>query len=746
MSNEEKLNVFINKFWNPVQETLDNLTTKTPDEVKAWFGTETYVAAYTQVYMCCVAPVIVPPPSESDGRAEFFHGKLIYERLTMYMTRRFQEVSSNIESKKTSEEAFSSYMHAQLAFETYRKMIEKTFHYIQRHWIDLVSKSSFSYRRDILSIEKLLISLWLQLVVQPNLPIILNGAKIELTKTRQFKLQDNQVADFIGFISSYSQDQELPQCGTLNQSLAQFYEEDLKTFLVTFASTNSLASELDVSRCELIISTWNEEMDRVKASFGKVKDLVKKYKKILRECLIEPSSSSIEGILADLLRSPHINQALISGLYKIYSAYKILHQRAVQLFEHVFTERVTLKSDNLMTHILECTIWADSLLNDCFENSEDYVAARDKVLRTVFSGNAGSSSSSMLAARIDEVIRTPNVLADNSSEQRQLVALMTLFRFVEDKETFRANYTHFLALRLMTWRQQATDVLSERMKLEKQMIEHLEKTCGSGFVGLLNRILADVENEEENAKGLLPADMSSTVQVMILTGGSWPQAKSGWDERIWPEQVRNVYGAAAKNYAKKYSSRKLEWFPELSTVAIKMGNSLVTLSILQYSFLFHLLQNGSRALKAECLAYYDLTEEAFGSLIYGLMACGLIHTNVNMYFINEAAVDKFPPRLDLAFVVRNSTSQQIQASYSDIGARNQPVDYDTLIQCYLVHISKKEGKEGRLLRSLLFERTKDALSSRINLADTQLEAQLKILIEKEYIEIDSEGKYVKYCP
>ena len=63
-----------------------------------------------------------------------------------------------------------------------------------------------------------------------------------------------------------------------------------------------------------------------------------------------------------------------------------------------------------------------------------------------------------------------------------------------------------------------------------------------------------------------------------------------------------------------------------------------------------------------------------------------------------------------------------------------------------MRISKREGKEGRLLKALLFQKTKDALSSHISLNDSQLEAQLKILIEKEYIEIDAEGKYIKYCP
>ena len=747
ISNEEKLIVFVNKFWKPVQETLDILTSKGPDEVKAWFVTEVFVNAYTQIYMCCTAPVIGRPPSEFEGRAEFFYGKLIYERLALYMTKRLQKVSLRIELERTPEEAFDCYMQVYIAFETYCKIIEKIFIYIECHWIEMVNKRLGS-QKEILSIEKLLNSLWLQFVVQPNLPGILIGAKIELKKSRELKLNKSRVADFIGVISLYSpyQESSRSQCATFNEMLIQLYEEDIKTFLAAIVSANNLDSEPDFSKCELIISTWNEEMERVKGLFGKSRNLMRKYKKILRENLLEPSIGLLERITVDSLRSPQINQYLISGVYEMYSAYNVLHPRLEQLFEQVFTELVVSKSVSNMSHIWECTIWADSLLRNCFEEKKNYISIIKRVLRPVFSKIAGRNYTSMLAARIDKVIRTHNALTVNSSEHSELYAMMTQLRFVEDKETLRANYAHFLALRLMTWHQQASDVLPERIKMEKQVIDSLRKTCGSCAVEQFNRMLVDVDKGKDNAKGLLPDNMSSDTQVMIFPGGYWPQTKSGWNESIWPKELQRTYGVAASNYVRRFSSRKLEWSPELSTVAVKMDNSMVTLSVVQYSFLFLLLKRGFRAPIADCWACFDITEEALASLVYGLTACGLVLTADNDYYINETALGSFPPRINLAFAARNRVPQQNQLSSSAISALNQPIDYDALIQCHLVRISKREGKKGGLLKPLLFRKTKDALSSRISLNDSQLEALLKILIEKKYLEIDTKGKYIKYCP
>ena len=556
------------------------------------------------------------------------------------------------------------------------------------------------------------------------------------------KLHESRVADFIRFMYLYSQEQELPQCAIIYESLVQFCE-DLKAFLITFASTNNINSELDVPKCKLIFSAWNEEVERVNALFGKVQDLVEKYKKILREHLFEPSKRLIEELIDSLL-STRVNHSFIRGAYKIYSAYDVMHPRLVHVFRQVLMERVSSKPKNDMSHIMKCIIWADSLLRDCFEENKDYTFILDKVLRPVFSEN--TSYTSKLAVRIDKVIRTQNVLIENLSENRQLYALMTHLRFVEDKETLRADYAHFLALRLMTWRQQASDILNRRIKIEKQINEYLGKACGSRFVEHINHMLADVEKEKENAKDLLPVNMNSNVEVMVLTRASWPKVKSEWSSEIWPERLQAVSSVAASNYAAKFKTRKLEWLPELSSVTVKMGNSLVKLSVVQYSFLSLLLQKGSRASKADCLAYFGLTEDALASLIFGLTACGLVRTDDDMYLIDEAAVDTFSPSVDLAFVVRQRVPEENQPSPSALGALNQPRDYDALAQCHLVQISKREGKKGRLLKNVLFKKTKDALSSQISLADSFLEAQLKVLMERGFLEMDAKEKFIKYCP
>ena len=109
MSNEEKLNVFKNTFWKPVQESLDNLIAKSPVDIESWLLSGEDSSAYIQVYKCCTAPAIVPLPYESEMPAEFFNRKLTYECLKVYMTERFKEVSLGIESKETSEEAFACF-------------------------------------------------------------------------------------------------------------------------------------------------------------------------------------------------------------------------------------------------------------------------------------------------------------------------------------------------------------------------------------------------------------------------------------------------------------------------------------------------------------------------------------------------------------------------------------------------------------------------------------------------------------
>ena len=58
------------------------------------------------------------------------------------MTKRYKKISLNIKSERTPEEAFDCYMQAHLAFETYRKLIEKMFQFIQHNRIDSVRSKS----------------------------------------------------------------------------------------------------------------------------------------------------------------------------------------------------------------------------------------------------------------------------------------------------------------------------------------------------------------------------------------------------------------------------------------------------------------------------------------------------------------------------------------------------------------------------------------------------------------------------
>ena len=111
---------------------------------------------------------------------------------------------------------------------------------------------------------------------------------------------------------------------------------------------------------------------------------------------------------------------------------------------------------------------------------------------------------------------------------------------------------------------------------------------------------------------------------------------------------------------------------------------------------------------------------------------------LHFFYINETALDSFPPRLDLSFAARKGYLNSINWLLLKLGRSTS-----LLITRHLVRISKRE----RLLpKTVLFQKTKDALSSHFSLTDSHLEEQMKALIKKEYIKVDSEGKYIKYCP
>jgi hypothetical protein len=734
----------MDKFWKPIEEVLDSLLEKSPSESKDWFMKEHYVSTYTQVYLCCVSPVM-SSSSSNNSRPEFFHGQQLYQRLKNYLSTKFGEISNIISKSTNSLSLFEKYIDKFEAFEISYPLIDITFNYVKRHWIDIVNRFK---NNEIIPIDKLIVEIWCERVVFPNLASLLEGFSVLLNESRIGQTKyDEKIIKFFSFIIQLSQSdcRMMPFSSKIVSSSTEFYSQNLIQYLENNLSNNNFTS-IDESKCTIILSLWNREFGRILSFVHDEKQLssqteeIKQFKRILRENYLEKLLPGFEVFVSGLFSTDPTDNTIIflKEIYQIYSSYNKLHDSLVSLFSNALKGHILMMKsrDSFVDHLLACIIWADSLIEKCFKTNADFINSRDKVLREIFNSGTVPNIATLLATCIDSVIR----VSSHSQPHPQLSAMLTLFKFVGDKDSFKRTYSQFLSLRLMTWRLDQ-HLKDERLELEKRITFSIESSCGASYVGLLNRMISDIESEKQNFNSLPIQFEPDKYSVVFITGGSWPQAQTNWAGQNWPPSLIPFINSATTGYLSKFSGRKLDWLPDLSTVMIEMGHCLVNVSILQYIILVSIFQTG-RISKNDALNLLGISFDLFHSHMLGLFSSGLLKfTSDDHLVLDESVITHFPQYLDLAFVVRGTLDPDMEKLPSMIV--NETVDIEPLIQCYLVKVSKQRKE---LLKQDLFSAVKEAIHDKYLVTDSEIEKQIKTLIEREYMEENKSTNVIKYCP
>ena len=740
---DQRLNAYMDKFWTPIENVLDSLISKDPTEAREWFMREHYVSTYTQVYLCCVSPVIVSPPSNGI-RPEFFHGQQLYQRLKNYLSMRFEKISDNISNSANSVALFECYMNKYEAFEISCPLIDITFHYIKRHWIDIINRFK---NNEIIPIDELIIESWCEHVILPNITPLLDGFSLLLNESRTGNsMHDEKINKFFSFIVGREQgDSKMAFSSRVSAIATDFYSHNLTRYLETILTDNNFEA-IDEQKCNMILKIWMTEFNRI-LSFVQVdkhiltqNEEIKQFKRILRENFIEKLLPGFEVFISRLLANEPTtdNLRFLGEIYEIYSSYNKLHENLLSLFSNAFKSHIfnAKHREPFVDHLLACIIWADNLIKQCFKSNPDFINSRDKMLREIFNSGSIPNIANLLATCIDSAIR----LSVPSQPHPQISALLTLFKFVSDKDSFKRTYSQFLSLRLMTWRLDQ-NIKEERLELEKQITSNIESSCGTGYVGLLNRMISDVENEAQNLFEFPLMFDPEKHNLIFITAGSWPQSRANWSGQHWPPTLIPFINSATTNYLSKFSGRKLEWLPDLSTVMIEIDHCLVNISVLQYLLLSAITLTG-KIPKDEALGFLGISSDMFQFFMLGLFSSGLLKYSTDEFItLDESVIKHFPHYLDLAYVVRGSLDPEMEKLPSMIV--NDTVDVEPLIQCFLVKISKQRKE---LHKPDLFSAVREAIRPKYIVSDSEIESQIKTLIEREYLEENSATQVIRYCP
>ncbi|CAO3599502.1 unnamed protein product [Absidia cylindrospora] len=271
-----------------------------------------------------------------------------------------------------------------------------------------------------------------------------------------------------------------------------------------------------------------------------------------------------------------------------------------------------------------------------FSSDSLFTAAVDKAFRTVINGaivNSSSDGPETLARYCDMMMKknagkkdittttvegkkkgaARKMEMDEGDAEERLMRMITLFKYVDDKDIFQKFYSRMLAKRLIY------NTLSSE-ELEANMISRLKEICGVEYTSKLNKMFTDVSlssdlnaNFKDYVKSQPGSKLKVNFDILVLTAGAWPlnqkdDQKTLQNQKIQiPTEFEKGITTFESFYGKHHNGRRLLWQWNLARGDLRMNHmdKNYELQVGLYQMMVLLLFN-----KATLLSVAEITEES----------------------------------------------------------------------------------------------------------------------------------------
>jgi cullin 1 len=210
------------------------------------------------------------------------------------------------------------------------------------------------------------------------------------------------------------------------------------------------------------------------------------------------------------------------------------------------------------------------LVNVAFAGEVEFVRSLDNACREFVNSNKVCKSSSnrspeLLAKYVDTLLKKGTKSAEESELEEKLTQIMTVFKYIEDKDVFQKFYSRMLAKRLVHANSVSDDA-------ETSMISKLKEACGFEYTNKLQRMFQDMQTSKDlnnefkefQEKILDDEDKEKVVDstFAILGTSFWPLNAPTTPFQA-PMEIIRTTTRFQNYYIDKHSGRKLTWLWQL---------------------------------------------------------------------------------------------------------------------------------------------------------------------------------------
>ena len=559
-------------------------------------------------------------PNDTNDCIAHLLGEDLYKNLRNYLKKHLDGIYAK--AKDHSDEALLTfYIKEWNRYTTAAKYTNHLFKYLNRHW---VKREIDEGKKDIYDVYTLHLVAWKEeLFTQVNEQVMAAVLKMVEKQRNGETIEQSQIKSVVESFVSLGLDESDSTKSTLD--VYRFYFE--KPFLTAthgfyelesrqFTSENSVVEYMKKAEARL-----EEEKGRVAMYLHP--DIMTPLMKTCLEVLVAAHSTLLRDEFQrlldtdrqeDLARMYRLLQRITGGLDPLRTRFEAHVRRAGEdAVEKVAAEIETLEPKIYVDGLLEVHTRYANLVNDAFAGESEFVRSLDSACKEFVNRNkvckTGSTRSpELLAKYADNLLKKSTKSAEEADLENMLTQIMTVFKFIEDKDVFQKFYSRMLAKRLV-------HTSSASDEAEISMIGKLKEACGFEYTNKLQRMFQDIQTSKDLNSSyktwqetvLEPDELKRAVdpQYHILGTGFWPLQPPN-TAFIPPQDIVKTYERFQKFYFEKHNGRKLTWLWQLCKGEIKANyvkNTKVpyTFQVSTYQMAIMLLFND-----ADTVSYEDM--------------------------------------------------------------------------------------------------------------------------------------------
>ncbi|PYH48426.1 cullin culA [Aspergillus saccharolyticus JOP 1030-1] len=741
----------LDETWTFLEKGIDSVMLKLEEGVDM----KTYMALYTAVHNFCTSQKAVGSGTGLNAhRGAHLLGEELYKLLGEYLSRHLEAVYR--ESESHAEEALLGfYIREWLRYTTAAKYINHLFRYLNRHWVkreidegkknvyDVYTLHLVKWKDDFfMKVHEKVMEAVLNLVEKQR-----NGETIEQSQIKSIvdsfvSLGLDETDSTKSTLEVYRYHFEKPFIGATRA----YYENESRQFV----TENSVVEYMKKAEARL-------EEEKARVGLYLHPDISKQLTDTCLDVLVTAHSELLRDEFQvlldnerqdDLARMYRLLSRIKEGLDPLRTKFEAHVRKAgLAAVEKVATDGETSFEPKLYVDaLLQVHTRYQSLVSEAFNGESEFVRSLDNACREFVNRNkickSGSTKTPELLARYtDSLLKKGSKAAEESELEEMLVQIMTVFKYIEDKDVFQKFYSKMLAKRLV-------HVSSVSDDAETSMISKLKEACGFEYTNKLQRMFQDIQiSKDLNAsyrdwqeKILDDDDRKKLVDshFQILGTGFWPLNAPTTDFLAPPEIVKTSERFQSF-YFDKHNGRKLTWLWQLCKGEIK-ANYIKNTKV-PYTFQVSTFQMGILLLfnEHDTLTYEDIQKATS-------LSPEILDPNLSIFLkakVLTISPEGSKPEPGTSFNLNyNFKNKKIKVNLNIQIKSEQKVESDDthktieedrklLLQSAIVRImkSRKKMKHVQLVQEVIQQ-----VKSRFPPKVPDIKKNIEALMEKDYIE------------